>query len=263
MCGDGSLARARSIAPPGEGQTGARITNQSALRALFLSTFARRPGVSVTPQAWTSLGAAQRASAAMRPHLQGVLPEGNQYLLSPEDAAAAARSRAEGLGALARLPDDLILRVLSGGDDDDGAGPSALAALARCSRICRAFALPRGPVESRRAHPLGRRLRLRRRELARHPRRGDRPRARRRRRPRRRHRRRDDSHRGRVPRARIRPRPRPRPSSPTRCTCATSPRTSPSIPIGSRATTSPARTPRDSPSRISSVDSNPRTSPSS
>ena len=94
----------------------------------------------MTPQAWTSLGAAQRASAAMRPHPQGVLPEGNQYLLSPEDAAAAARSRAEGLGALARLPDDLILRVLSGGDDDDGAGPSALAALARCSRICRAFA---------------------------------------------------------------------------------------------------------------------------
>ena len=76
----------------------------------------------------------------MRPHPQGVLPEGNQYLISPEDAAAAARSRAEGLGALARLPDDLILRVLSGGDDDDGAGPSALAALARCSRICRAFA---------------------------------------------------------------------------------------------------------------------------
>ena len=79
----------------------------------------------------------------MRAHPQGVLPEGNRFLVSPAVAAAASRARLEGLGALAVLPDDLLLRLLGGGgdaDDDDGVGAPALAALARCSRVLRAFA---------------------------------------------------------------------------------------------------------------------------
>lgn len=78
----------------------------------------------------------------MRPHPEGVLPVGNAYLLPPEEAAASARAKRDGLGAFASLDDALILRVLAGGDDDDdeGVGPDALACLACCSRAARAFA---------------------------------------------------------------------------------------------------------------------------
>ena len=78
----------------------------------------------------------------MRPQPEGVLPVGNAYLLPPEEAAASARAKRDGLGAFASLDDALILRVLAGGDDDDdeGVGPDALACLACCSRAARAFA---------------------------------------------------------------------------------------------------------------------------
>jgi len=78
----------------------------------------------------------------MRPHPEGVLPVGNAYLLPPEEAAASARAKRDGLGSFASLDDALILRVLAGGDDDDdeGVGPDALACLACCSRAARAFA---------------------------------------------------------------------------------------------------------------------------
>jgi hypothetical protein len=76
----------------------------------------------------------------MRPHPLGVLPEGNRYLVSPEAAAASARARLEGLGAFAALPDALLMRLLSGGDEDDGVGAEALASLCLVSRVFRAFA---------------------------------------------------------------------------------------------------------------------------
>jgi hypothetical protein len=76
----------------------------------------------------------------MRPHPEGVLPVGNAYLLPPEEAAASARAKRDGLGSFAALDDALIIRLLSGGDDDDGVGPDALASLAACSRAMRAFA---------------------------------------------------------------------------------------------------------------------------
>jgi hypothetical protein len=79
----------------------------------------------------------------MRPHPLGVLPEGNRYLVSSSDASRSDDARRRGLGALATLPDALVLRCL-GGDCDDGeshgVGGEALAAFARCSRACRAFA---------------------------------------------------------------------------------------------------------------------------
>ena len=56
----------------------------------------------------------------MRPHPEGVLPVGNAYLLPPEEAAASARAKRDGLGSFAALDDALIIRLLSGGDDDDG-----------------------------------------------------------------------------------------------------------------------------------------------
>ena len=76
----------------------------------------------------------------MRPHPLGVLPEGNRYLVSPEAAAASARARLEGLGAFAALPDATLMRLLSGGDEDDGVGAEALASLSLVSRVFRAFA---------------------------------------------------------------------------------------------------------------------------
>jgi hypothetical protein len=76
----------------------------------------------------------------MRSHPLGVLPEGNRYLVSPEAAAASARARLEGLGAFAALPDALLMRLLSGGDEDDGVGAEALASLCLVSRVFRAFA---------------------------------------------------------------------------------------------------------------------------
>ena len=76
----------------------------------------------------------------MRPHPLGVLPEGNRYLVSPEAAAASARARLEGLGAFAALPDATLMRLLGGGDEDDGVGAEALASLSLVSRVFRAFA---------------------------------------------------------------------------------------------------------------------------
>ena len=61
-------------------------------------------------------------------------------MVSPEAAAASARARLEGLGAFAALPDALLMRLLSGGDEDDGVGAEALASLCLVSRVFRAFA---------------------------------------------------------------------------------------------------------------------------
>lgn len=61
-------------------------------------------------------------------------------MVSPEAAAASALARLEGLGAFAALPDALLMRLLSGGDEDDGVGAEALASLCLVSRVFRAFA---------------------------------------------------------------------------------------------------------------------------
>ena len=76
----------------------------------------------------------------MRAHPLGVLPEGNAYLVNPEVAEASQRARDEGLGTFSVLPDALLMRVLSGGDLDDGVGPNELANLQCTSHIFRAFA---------------------------------------------------------------------------------------------------------------------------
>jgi len=74
--------------------------------------------------------AAAAAAAAMRPHPQRVMPLGNQYLVPAEEAARSRRARAHGLGAMAVLSDQLLLRVLGGDDDDVGVDGRALAVLA-------------------------------------------------------------------------------------------------------------------------------------
>ena len=45
-------------------------------------------------------------------HPHGVLPEGNRYLVRPEEARAADSMRREGLGTLSALNDESLLRVL-------------------------------------------------------------------------------------------------------------------------------------------------------
>ena len=77
----------------------------------------------------------------MEPHPLGVLPLGNCYASGGGAAVAAAvaagRSsdavRTEGLGALAPLPDELLLTLLG------ALPPAALAALCTASRACYAF----------------------------------------------------------------------------------------------------------------------------
>jgi hypothetical protein len=49
------------------------------------------------------------------PHPQGVLPAGNQYLVTPAEAARSHAARHHGLGPhLCALPDELLLRILGG-----------------------------------------------------------------------------------------------------------------------------------------------------
>lgn len=87
-------------------------------------------------------GRPSAARAAARPtpldaaHPHGVRPVGNAYLLAdPAAQAAAQRMRNNGLGTLARLPDELLLELLG------RLRPVDLARLAQTSRALYAFAM--------------------------------------------------------------------------------------------------------------------------